>query len=240
MTRNNVRAFIWLGVLGCALLLAGCRATTTSATTPSTPTTVAPTSTISTSTPPGPPRPVLATVQAGGCNWLGPNCATYLIWSDGTFELFRTTDSRAAPDGLLDELALAQPEQSGHLSKDAIQNLTRVIADTDFPRLLASLGPGQCLACVDGVDTMLIMPIGDQVESLNSVSVAFEPELPIFAAVAEAEKAHAGDNAAAVPAALDKTGVPAQNTQFSRNNAQIPECPGSAHIERPTGSIRLR
>ncbi len=85
----------------------------------------------------------------GGCQMMGPNCATYVIYSDGSVEVYRTGENKPA-------------ELTGQLEDGEIDAFLAGAASIDFEALAAEVGPGTCNACVDGIDVVLTMALPDK------------------------------------------------------------------------------
>ena len=107
----------------------------------------------------------------GGCFMMGPNCARYVVYGDGTLETYR--------------LGVEPVELVGTGTVDSVlvSDLWTEVASTDMEAFRASLGPGVCNACVDGVDTLLTLRVGGDVYSFDSTAVDFDVQRPIFALV---------------------------------------------------------
>jgi hypothetical protein len=120
------------------------------------------------------PVPLLVIAELGGCYMLGPNCATAVVMSDGSFEVFRNdpADVLAMPG----EAAAA--EFSGTID---VAPLARTMVATDFDVLRANLGPGECRACVDGIDYLVRFYTADGEEDLDSATHRFDTDLDLFA-----------------------------------------------------------
>lgn len=94
------------------------------------------------------PARLLVMAETGGCFMMGPNCATTLLMSDGTFGVFR-----ADPGDVLEVPEdISAADFTGQFDVTA---LTEMVAGTDFDALLSQLGPGECRACFDGIDISL-------------------------------------------------------------------------------------
>ena len=103
----------------------------------------------------------------GGCQMMGPNCATYVIYSDGAVEVYRTGENEPA-------------ELTGMLPAGEIDAFLAGAADIDFEALAARVGPGTCNACVDGIDVVLTMELPSGEVQLDSTVVNFDPAEPFF------------------------------------------------------------
>ena len=106
----------------------------------------------------------------GGCQMMGPNCATYVIYSDGSVEVYRTGENKPA-------------ELTGQLEDGEIDAFLAGAASIDFEALAAEVGPGTCNACVDGIDVVLTMALPDGEVQLDSTVINFDLEQPFFADV---------------------------------------------------------
>ena len=84
---------------------------------------------------------VLRYETTGGCMMMGPNCATYVVYSDGTVEIYRTGENAPA-------------EVVGSIPAAEVTAFLDSVKDTDFEALAAEVGPGTCNSCVDGIDIM--------------------------------------------------------------------------------------
>lgn len=155
--------WISIGVLG--LLLSACSPwasgggeTTTSQPAPVTTTTAA-----------EPNGPVVTIVDEGGCFMMGPNCATYIVYADGTVEVTRTGESGAI-------------EATATIDTDPIGAIDDLIASTDLEALRSDLPEGEMTAAYDGTDTTFIYvtPQGDV--AFSSAAVELVASEPLFAA----------------------------------------------------------
>jgi hypothetical protein len=163
------------------VVLVGCASPVDSASEAST--TTEPTTTTSTTTTTTlPPEPVLVfTVEtSGGCLQAGPNCAAYQFFSDGTVELLRLGVDTTTPEGT----GTIDPEFVTAVSEE-------LMAVVSLGDLHASLPPGECRGCYDGIDTTFIYNVPDQLNTFESVDVELLDAIPLFratwAALAEAE-----------------------------------------------------
>lgn len=109
----------------------------------------------------------------GGCQVLGPNCPTYVVWSDGRVELFRT--------GREDDGAVL----TGSVPVAAVDEWLTTVRDLDAAVLADEVGPGTCNSCVDGADIVVVTATGHGDETLDSTVLAFDPEHEVFAALGE-------------------------------------------------------
>lgn len=104
----------------------------------------------------------------GGCQMMGPNCATYVVYSDGTVEIYRTGENLPA-------------EVKGSIPAAELEAFIESIENTDFDGLLAEVGPGTCNACVDGIDAIVTITFESGPVTLDSTVVNFDPAHPLFA-----------------------------------------------------------
>ena len=141
---------------------------------------VAPTSTVATLVTttlvpiPEPPAPLVVVAEVGGCYMLGPNCATTVVMSDGTFGVFRNDPANVldVPTSLVD---------ADFVGSTDVAALANAIAATDFDELREILGPGECRACFDGIDYQVRFMTPDGGEDLSSVDHEFDATLDLFA-----------------------------------------------------------
>lgn len=105
----------------------------------------------------------------GGCQMMGPNCATYVIYTDGTVEIYRTGENLPA-------------EVTGSIPAEEIAAYLDSVKDVDFQALATDVGPGTCNACVDGVDMKVTIGLDEPVV-LDSTVVNFDPENQFFTAL---------------------------------------------------------
>ena len=105
----------------------------------------------------------------GGCQMMGPNCATYVIYTDGTVEIYRTGENLPA-------------EVTGSIPAEEIAAYLDSVKDVDFQALATEVGPGTCNACVDGVDMKVTIGLDEPVV-LDSTVVNFDPENQFFTAL---------------------------------------------------------
>ncbi len=128
-----------------------------------------------------PPQPVLVfTVEtSGGCLMAGPNCAAYRFFSDGSVELLRL------------DVETRIPEATGSIDPSLVAAVSDALAEVDLADLHASLPPGECRGCYDGIDTTFIYEVPGQPNTFASVEVELTDSVPLFAAtwsaLAEAE-----------------------------------------------------
>jgi hypothetical protein len=115
-------------------------------------------------------------VENGGCAMMGPNCATWTLHPDGSFTLSRTGE-----EGVVEEAAI-DPATAAELFDE--------IASTDLDTFVDGLGPGECLACVDGIDTRVEITMPGGLTVLDSAEVGFD-DSALFVLVDEARSAMA-------------------------------------------------
>lgn len=156
-------------LLALALVVAGCgiesepRTATTAATGPTT----------TSATQPIPEDAIVLEADVvGGCFMMGPNCARYVVRGDGSVETYRLGADPAELVG------------TGAIDPVLVSDLWVEVTETDMEALRASLGPGECQACVDGVDTELVLTVDGQSWSFSSADVDFDEREPVFAMVA--------------------------------------------------------
>ncbi len=104
----------------------------------------------------------------GGCQMMGPNCATWVVYTDGTVEIFRTGENAPA-------------EVTGSIPEAEISAWLESVADLDVDALTAEVGPGTCNACVDGIDVKLTIGLDGGPVALDSTVTNFDPANPFFA-----------------------------------------------------------
>ena len=130
---------------------------------------------------PGGDQIVIVIESSGGCAQLGPNCARTIVCGDGTVD-----SQRIGPAG---------PElvDTGAIAVDLVVDLHRTVVMTDLAALRTRLPEGQCLGCVDGIDTSMTFFAGEKKEEVfSSVDVELDPIEPVFEAawaVADAARA---------------------------------------------------
>ncbi|MEQ1872850.1 MAG: hypothetical protein ABL953_03900 [Ilumatobacteraceae bacterium] len=115
-----------------------------------------------------PATEALRYVTIGGCQMMGPNCATYVVYSDGTVEIYRTDENAPA-------------EVVGSIPAAEVAAFLDSVKDTDFEGLVAEVGPGTCNACVDGLDIKATITFSDGPVELDSTIVNFDLAHPLFA-----------------------------------------------------------
>ncbi len=147
-------------LLAALLILAACGGTaTTTTSTTAVPDTV-------------PPEVAVLTADlVGGCFMMGPNCVRYVVYGDGTVEAYRLAGLGA------------QLEGTAGIDPDLVAQLWHEVGRTDMEALRARLGPGECYACVDGIDTKLTLTVGDDSWFFDSAEVEFDRREPVFALV---------------------------------------------------------
>ncbi len=112
----------------------------------------------------------------GGCQMMGPNCATYVVYSDGTVEIYRAVDIRPVGQGAPAEIVGAIPAAEVSAFLDSVKN-------TDFTALAAEVGPGICQSCFDGIDIVLTLGLGGEPVVLDSTVTNFDINNDFFANV---------------------------------------------------------
>jgi hypothetical protein len=124
------------------------------------------------------PVPLVAIAETGGCYMMGPNCATILVMSDGSFGVFRNDPAAvlAVPDTVVG---------ADYTGFGDVSDLAAVIAATDFISLKDELPPGECRACFDGIDYEVRFFTASGVEDLASVEHGFDDSLVLFAELAK-------------------------------------------------------
>ena len=116
---------------------------------------------------------VLVYIETGGCAMMGPNCATYQLWSDGTVEVFRSS---------FDEVGDV-PEDTGFLDPSIPAKIRRLAGEipADF---LASLPEGSCQGCVDGIDVTIVIQLGLGASfHIDSITHQIPWNDPLFASI---------------------------------------------------------
>ena len=116
---------------------------------------------------------VLIVESSGGCAQLGPNCVSIVVKGDGAVAAFRIT---ASGSELVDTAVI---------DRELVAALARELATTDQNELLASLPPGECRGCVDGIDTTMTFPsyaLPVETPTFSSVDVRLDRSAPVFAA----------------------------------------------------------
>ena len=122
-----------------------------------------------TTTPPGPRTLVITITEDGGCFMMGPNCATYLAYSDGSVELMRTREP-------------GEPEATTTVDLEVIQKVQDLLASTDLEDLRAGLPEGECQGCFDGTDTIFTYETNNGQVSFASTEVELVLSEQLFAA----------------------------------------------------------
>lgn len=101
---------------------------------------------------------------------MGPNCSTYVVYSDGTVEIYRTGESAPA-------------EVVGSIPAAEVSAFLDSVKGTDFEALAVEVGPGTCNSCVDGIDMTLTLTLNDGPTELDSTIVNFDLSNDFFANV---------------------------------------------------------
>ena len=107
------------------------------------------------------PTVVLRYVTTGGCEMMGPNCPTYVLWSDGAVEISRTGQPGPA-------------EVAGSIGAEPVAQWTAAVAGLDAAHLATEVGPGACNSCVDGADIVVTVTVGDATVVLDSTELGSE------------------------------------------------------------------
>ena len=105
-------------------------------------------------------RLLLSVETSGGCYRGGPFCTGIDVWSDGRF---------VRRSGYLNRFQI-HSLQAGVLDRPLVDEFATLAASTDFDGLRASLGPGRCWSCVDGIDTVIVVGTPHGLEMLSSFS----------------------------------------------------------------------
>ncbi len=110
--------------------------------------------------------------QTGGCMMMGPNCVRYIVDEAGAATVFR--------------LGLEDPELVAvtTIDRSLIDALSTALHDTELGALRSRLGPGECMGCVDGIDTTVTFTVDGEAISFNSIDKEFDQSEPVFAALA--------------------------------------------------------
>ena len=101
---------------------------------------------------------------------MGPNCPTYVVYSDGRVEVYRTGENAPA-------------EVIGSIDATEVTAFLDSVKNTDFDGLAAEVGPGTCNSCVDGVDILLTLTLADGPVKLDSTVINFDLNNDFFANV---------------------------------------------------------
>ncbi len=149
----------WIPAIAFALVVSAC-ASASPVAAPDDPTT--------TTAPPDPVL-VLTITEDGGCFMMGPNCATYLVYSDGSVELQRT----GHPDAPLD---------TATIDVTLVSDVTDRVAVTDLDALRESLPPGECRGCYDGTDVTFTYETPEGPAVFASVDVDIFVSEPLLSA----------------------------------------------------------
>jgi hypothetical protein len=120
---------------------------------------------------PAPDAVVLSADLVGGCAMMGPNCSRYVVYGDGRVEGYRL-------GGVGSELVAETT-----VDRDAVAEFADVVSGTDLEALRSRLPAGTCMACVDGVDTTLVVHTGGGDVTFSSAEAEFDPSEPVFAAL---------------------------------------------------------
>lgn len=127
---------------------------------------------VTTTTTVAPAEPLLQADLIGGCFMMGPNCARYVVSSDGTVEAYRLGED--VPELLW----------TSSIDPSLVDDLEEAVADTDLEAMRGRLGPGTCHACVDGIDTVLTFHTADGEIVFDSAQVEFDTTEPVFVTAA--------------------------------------------------------
>ena len=161
----------WIGVLAFALVVSACASAVPSGETVTTTVPPDPTTTIEAPKPtaaPGPAVRVVTIADDGGCYMMGPNCATYIVYSNGTVELYRTRVE-------------GPPEETTIVDVALLDKIRDLLASTDLDALHASLPEGEVTAAYDGVDTTFTYAMPDGEAVFASAVVELVTAEPLFA-----------------------------------------------------------
>lgn len=111
---------------------------------------------------------VLNYAWTGGCARAG-RCRQVVIYADGRFEF------RPMPSKTEDEIL-----SKGQLRQSVIDSWLETVSNTNIDRLTASLSPGTCQGCTDGIDTHFIVFPASSAVALSSAEFTFDPSKPFF------------------------------------------------------------
>ncbi|MCL1598863.1 MAG: hypothetical protein M3094_06745, partial [Actinomycetia bacterium] len=101
---------------------------------------------------------------------MGPNCATYLIYSDGSVTLERTDDPGV-------------PVDTGTIDTALVGTVIDLVAATDLDALQADLPPGECRGCYDGIDVTFTYETPEGPVAIASIDVdIFASDEPLLTA----------------------------------------------------------
>lgn len=114
--------------------------------------------------------------ETGGCMVLGPNCPTWIVYSDGSVEVVRTMTSPATDNSV---------QATGLVAVPLVAAVVREARATDETTLAAELGPGSCQSCVDGADVVVTIRDGARSTTLDSLEVSFDAGNPLVDALDE-------------------------------------------------------
>jgi hypothetical protein len=168
--RHAVRLFAATGSIILLTSLAACgddRIVTGSSIDTTVPDTTVPDTTMPDTTIPA-PYVALTWADDGGCVVMGPNCPTYVLWSNGTVEISRTGED-------------TEPEVTGTIPESLVATWLASVAGLDAAALADEVGPGSCNSCVDGADTLLTVRTANGDVTLDSTEMAFDTANEFFA-----------------------------------------------------------
>ncbi len=111
---------------------------------------------------------------------MGPNCATYLLYSDGTVDLTRTREP-------------GDPEATTTIDPKMIAEIRDFLLSTDLESLRERLPGGECQGCFDGIDTTFTYETPNGQVSFASTEVALTTAEPLFATTWKVRNAAADD-----------------------------------------------
>lgn len=100
-----------------------------------------------------------------------PSCPKYVLYRDGTFDLFRLTFEGPAT-----------LEAYGVINPELVTAINEVVSLTDLAALRDRLPPEQCWGCVDGIDTAMVFGDSALDALFSSVMVELDVTEPLFAA----------------------------------------------------------
>ncbi len=127
-----------------------------------------PTDTGAATTAPAAPEVAVRYESIGGCQMMGPNCPTYVVYTDGKVEVSRTGETTGV-------------EVTGSIPEAEVKAFLDSLKDVDLTDL--GTGPGTCQSCLDGVDTKLTVLGPDGPVTFDSTVIAFDPANAFFANV---------------------------------------------------------
>jgi hypothetical protein len=163
---NGMRTLTVIAIL--TVVLAGCASPNDVASGSSN--TTEPTTTTSTTTIPPVPTLVFTVELDGGCMMMGPNCAGYRFFSDGTVELYRTNQDTDAA------------EHDSTIDMSLVSAVSEELGSVDLTELRAMLPEGECRGCYDGIDTTYIYERTDGQTEFDSTKVELLSSIPLFGA----------------------------------------------------------